>query len=323
MNVPAGIGLQICATFFFAVMSALVRMVADVVPSGQIVFARSAFGLIPLVAWLAWTGRMSGALATRQPLGHVVRGLVGVSAMWLSFAALAFIPLAEAIAISYATPLVAVVLAAILLGERVPGHRWLVLGAGLGGIVLMLWPSLSSAALGSGSGPLAGALLALSGAVVAGLAITQVRHLTRTETSPAIVFYFSLVASLVGLATLPLGWVWPDARGFAILVGMGLAGGLGQICMTTATRYAPASVVAPLNYATLLWATLFGILAFREWPDRLVVLGAGIVVVAGLVLVWRERHIRIGRAASGDGADTPPRKTPEDKGSHISQSVGE
>jgi drug/metabolite transporter (DMT)-like permease len=185
---------------------------------------------------------------------------------------------------------VAVVLAAILLGERVPAHRWVVLGVGLAGILLMVWPSFTHASLGDGPGPLIGAAMALAGAVIAGLAVTQVRHLTRTETSEAIVFYFSIVASLAGLATLPLGWVVPDLRTSLILITTGIAGGLGQILMTAATRYAPASVVAPLNYATLIWATLFGGLAFGEWPDSLVLIGAGAVVSAGLVLVWRERH---------------------------------
>lgn len=305
MNVPAGIGLQLCATFFFALMSVLVRMVADAVPSGQIVFARSAFGLVPVALWLLWTGRMAGALATRQPAGHVVRGLVGVSAMWLNFAALAFIPLAEVVAISYATPFVAVILAAILLKESVPLYRWLVLGTGLGGIVLMLWPSFTHAGVGAGNGARIGAALALASAMVAGLAITQVRHLTRTETSEAIVFYFSVVASLAGLATLPLGWVMPDLWSGALLIGVGLAGGMGQILMTVATRYAPASVVAPLNYATLLWATVFGIVALGEWPDQLVIIGAAVVVAAGVVLVLRNRHVPGDPPGTGGSTGSP------------------
>ncbi|MEP9354896.1 DMT family transporter [Xanthobacter sp. KR7-65] len=157
MNVPAGIALQISATFFFAIMSALARVLAEDVPSGQIVFFRSAFGLLPLVPWLLWTGRLTSALVTRQPFGHVVRGLVGVTAMWFSFAALAFIPLAEAVAFTYTTPMVAVILAAILLGERVPAFRWFVLCIGFSGVILMLWPSLSHASLGVGNGPIIGA----------------------------------------------------------------------------------------------------------------------------------------------------------------------
>ena len=135
-----------------------------------------------------------------------------------------------------------------------------------------------------------GAILALAGAVGAGFALTQVRQLTRSETAESIVFYFSIVSSCVGLATLPLGWVMPDARTFAILIGLGVSGGVAQICMTLATRYAPASIVAPLNYATLLWASIFGVVLLGERPDRLVLLGAAVVVGAGLALVWRERR---------------------------------
>lgn len=290
MNVPAGIALQLSATVFFAIMSALARLVADEVPSGQIVFFRSAFGLLPLIAWLLWNRCLARAVATRQPFGHVLRGLIGVGSMWLSFAALAFIPLAEAVAFTYTTPLVAVILAAILLGERVPAFRWGVLGIGFCGIGLMLWPSFSHASLGAGEGPLTGAILALGGAIGAGFALTQVRQLTRSETAEAIVFYFSIVSACVGLATLPFGWVMPNLRTIAILIGLGTSGGLGQICMTVATRYAPASVVAPLNYATLLWATVFGVVVFGEWPSRLVVLGAAVVIGAGLALIWRERR---------------------------------
>lgn len=303
MNAPVGIGLQICATFFFAIMSALVRLVAQEVPSGEIVFARSLIGLVPVIAWLVISGRMGTALVTRSPSGHVVRGLVGVSAMWMSFGALAFIPLAEAVAFSYATPLVTVVLAAALLGERVPLFRWVVLAVGLAGILLMLLPSFSHAAVGTGREPLIGSALALAGALGAAFAVTQVRHLTRTETSEAIVFYFSLVASCAGLATAPFGWVMPDATTFLVLVAMGLAGGVGQICMTAANRYAPASVVAPLNYATLIWATGLGILMFGEWPHGLVAAGAAVVVASGLALVWRERP---GERRRRDRGGPPP-----------------
>lgn len=290
MNIPAGIGLQLCATFCFALMSALVRLLADRIPSGEIVFARSFFGLVPVMVWVAWEGRMRTSFITGQPLGHVVRGLVGVGAMWLGFAALAFIPLAEAIAFSYATPLVVVVLAVLLLGEKVPWYRWGLLVVGFGGVLVMLWPSFSHAGSGGGHGALLGSALALAGAVGAGFAVTQVRRLLRTETTECIVFYFSLVAALAGLATAPFGWVVPDAGDLAALVGLGLFGGVGQICLTSANRHAPASVVAPFNYATLLWASLFGIALFGEWPQPLVALGALIVVAAGLALVLKERR---------------------------------
>lgn len=295
MNAIAGILFQLGATLAFAIMSALVRAVADDVPSGEIVFARSFVGLVPVVTWLAWRGELRSSLATRAPFGHVVRGTVGVASMWAGFAALAFIPLAEAVAITYVTPLVAVVLAALLLRERVPNYRWCAVAVGFLGILVMLWPAFSPSDLRT-EGVVIGVGFALVGAVGAGLAVTQVRRLTQTETTGAIVFYFSSVASLAGLATAPFGWTLPSWREGLALAGIGITGGLGQIFLTAANRHAPASVVAPFNYATLLWAVMFGALFFHEWPHPLMFCGAALVVAAGAGLAWRE-HRRAPRTA--------------------------
>ncbi|MFG1463191.1 DMT family transporter [Xanthobacter sp. DSM 24535] len=289
MNAIAGILLQLSATLVFAAMSALVRAVADDVPSGQIVFARSFIGLLPVVVWLAWRGELRSALITRAPFGHVLRGTVGVASMWAGFAALAFIPLAEAVAITYVTPLVAVILAALLLREQVPTYRRVAVALGFLGILVMLWPAFSPTDLQT-EGVVIGVGLALAGAVGAGFAVTQVRRLTQTETTGAIVFYFSLVASIAGLATAPFGWTLPSWREGLALAGVGITGGMGQIFLTAANRYAPASVVAPFNYATLLWAVLFGAMFFQEWPHPLMFCGAALVVAAGAGLAWREHR---------------------------------
>lgn len=288
MNIRAGILLQLCATLAFAGMQALVRGVADAVPSGEVVFARSFFGLVPLLVWLAWRGEL-GSIATRNVTGHMVRGLVGVSSMWLGFAALIFIPLAEAVAFSYVTPLVTVILAALILRETVPARRWIAVGVGLAGIVTMLVPVFRQHGLAE-EGALIGVGCALAGAVLAGFAVTQVRRLTPTETTGAIVFYFSVVAALASLVTLPF-WKLPTWNEALALVAMGLLGGMGQIFLTAANRVAPASVVAPFNYATLLWAVLFGAVFFREWPHPLVFCGAALVVASGAGIALREHRV--------------------------------
>ncbi|TCT04702.1 DMT family transporter [Aquabacter spiritensis] len=289
MNIPAGILLQLCATLSFAAMSTLARGIADEVTSGQIVFARSFIGLLPLLVWVRWRGEVRAAISTRNVWGHVVRGLVGVCAMWGGFAALGYIPLAEAIAFTYVTPLMTVVLAAVLLRERVPGHRWIAVGIGFLGIVTMLTPLFSAHGLGA-DGAALGVAFALGGAICAAFAVTQVRRLTQTETTGAIVFYFSVVSSLAALTTAPW-WTLPSREtGFA-LIGIGLLGGAGQIMLTAATRFAPASVVAPFNYATLLWAIFFGALFFREWPHPYVFIGAALVVAAGAGIAWRDGRL--------------------------------
>jgi len=294
MNIPAGIALQICATLGFALMSALVRAVATEIPSGEIVFARSLIGLVPALVWLGWRGELRSALVTRHPVGHVVRGLVGVSSMWCGFAALAFIPLAEAIAFTYVTPLVTVILAAVLLREKVPFYRWIAVAIGLLGILSMLAPVFSIHGM-KAEGMVLGVTLALAGAVGAGFAVTQVRRLTQTETTGTIVIYFSLVASAASLVTVP-EWTLPSWQSGLALIAIGLSGGCAQILLTAANRYAPASVVAPFNYATLLWAVFFGALFFREWPHPLVFCGAALVVASGIGVAWREGRMERARS---------------------------
>lgn len=288
MNIPAGILFQLCATLCFASMQALVRGVADAVPSGEVVFFRSFVGLIPLLVWLAWKGELR-AISTHNVPGHVLRGLIGVGSMWCGFAALAYIPLAESIAFTYVTPLVTVVLAAVLLGELVPAYRWVAVGIGLVGILAMLAPLFSAHGLAA-EGAYMGVGFALASAVLAGFAMIQVRRLTQTETTGAIVFYFSAVAALVSLVTAPW-WVMPNIWDAVALVVMGLLGGVGQIFLTAANRAAPASVVAPFNYATLLWAVFFGAVFFKEWPHPLVFVGAALVVASGVGIALKERQV--------------------------------
>lgn len=303
MHALKGIALQISATFLFTIMSALVRIVSDHVPTGEVVFSRSFFALFPLMALLAWRGEISAAVRTAHPFGHIARGTIGVCAMGFGFAALARIPLADATAIGFATPLLTVVLAAIVLRERVQAYRWAAVTVGLGGVVVMLWPHMS----GSFDTPehMFGALFALLGASCTAGAMIQVRRLTQTESTAAIVFYFQALAAIAGLATAGWGWVLPSAREAVLLLAIGFLGGIGQILLTESYRYAPASVVAPFAYSAMLWSLLLGFILFAEIPPVLVVLGAAIVIAAGLFVIWRERQLGIDRSRAEEAA-TPP-----------------
>jgi len=303
MNAFKGIALQIGATFLFTIMAAMVRIVSERVPTGEVVFARSFFALFPLLALLAYRREISAAVRTAHPVGHVVRGTVGVGGMAFGFSALARIPLADATAISFTAPLLTVALAAILLRETVQFYRWAAVAVGLGGVVLMLWPHL-----GGGFDTTEhriGALCALAGAVCTAVAMTQVRRLTATETTASIVFYFQALAAVAGLATAAWGWTLPSLGDAALLVTLGVLGGVGQILLTESYRYAPASVVAPFAYSAMLWSLLLGFVLFSEVPPLLVLAGGLIVVGAGLFVIWRERQLGIERAEA-DAAATPP-----------------
>jgi len=308
MNPGRGIALKIASTFVFTLMLVCVKTVADRVPPGEIVFARSFFALVPIVAMLAWQGQFPGALATARPFAHLSRGTVGVTSMALSFAALGFLPLPEAMTIGYASPLIVVVLAALILRERVRLFRWTAVAVGFLGIVVILWPRLT---LVSGDAltdaALVGAVLALFSAFFSAFAGIFVRAMTKTESTGAIVFYFSLSSSVLALViSLPFGWVVPDGREAALLVLMGLLGGVGQILMTSAYRYADAATVASFEYVSILWGVGFGFVLFGEVPSWSVVAGGAIVVGSGIFIIFRERRLGLQRKRQRKATPPPP-----------------
>jgi drug/metabolite transporter (DMT)-like permease len=296
MNVRLAISIKLLSVLLFAVMSVLVRFVGQSVPLGQVVFFRSAFAILPVVVIYAWRGELAGAVRTGRPLGHVGRGLISVAGMFLNFAALARLPLVDATAISFASPLITVALAARILKEPVRIYRWSAVAIGFAGVLVMLWPYLSLAGFVAASSTSAvGAACAVTAAFTNAGTVIQTRRLTDSETTSCIVFYFSLICMLAGLASLPFAWQPPSAVELTALVSIGVIGGLSHIFLTESYRCAPASVVAPFDYLALLWAFLFGYALFGEIPSQYVYAGAAIVVGSGLFVIWRERQLALDR----------------------------
>jgi drug/metabolite transporter (DMT)-like permease len=291
-----GIALKICATFVFVVMGVLVKALGETIPTGQLVFARSFFAFLPLAVFLAWRGELRDAFRVTRPGLHALRVAAGASGMLLGFAALAYLPLTEQVAIGYAMPIFTVVFAVVLLREVVRVYRWTAVGIGLFGVGLILWPHLLSLASRGADATSIGAMLAFAAAIVSAVATICVRLLTLTESVGSIILYFTIGTTLVGLATLPFGWVAPGPLEIAGLVAVGVLGGLGQILHTMAYRHGDASLIAPFEYASLLWATLLGFLFFRDVPAWNVIVGALIVIAAGVFVILRERRLGLERA---------------------------
>jgi drug/metabolite transporter (DMT)-like permease len=304
VSVYTAILFKVLSTLCFAVMSAFARGLGETFPVGQVVFFRSIVAVVPVVIFYAWRNELWTAMHTARPLGHAVRGLVGVAAMFCGFAALARMPIADVTAIGFSTPLIIVALAGLLLGERVRIYRWSAVILGLVGVLVILAPHLSFAEL-SAMGDIAalGALLAVMNAVLAAGAYVQIRRLTASETTSSIVLCFFLISSLCGLATLPLGWAWPTAPQLIGLCVMGIAGGIGQLFMTESYRYAQASLTAPFDYTSIIWAVILGYAAFGEVPGPSVWAGSAIVIAAGLFVIWRERQLILQRRRE---SQTPP-----------------
>ena len=193
MNVFKAVILKLISALLFALMSALVRYVGNDVPLGQTVFFRAAFAVVPVIILLAWRRELGSALYTARPLGHVGRGSISVCGMFLNFAALQRLPLSDATAISFASPLITVAFAAIFLGEHVRIYRWTAVGVGFIGIVVMLWPYLDVGHFTAGASAAIGALCAVASTFTNAGSVIQTRRLTTTDTTSSIVFYFSII----------------------------------------------------------------------------------------------------------------------------------
>jgi drug/metabolite transporter (DMT)-like permease len=294
MHLFRAILLKVASALVFAVMSVLVRWLGDRYPVGQVVFFRSAFAVLPVVIIYAWRGELIAALRIGRPIGHLGRGLTAVGAMFCNFTALALLPVVDATAISFVAPLFAVALSALVLKERVRIYRWSAVFLGFSGVLVMLLPQLD---IGRSAGSATvGMVMGLVGAVFAAGSSIQTRALTTSESTSSIVLYFSLICTVAGLATWPLGWLMPNGPELVALIVIGICGGVAHILLTESYRLAPASLIAPFDYTSMLWALVLGFLVFGEVPSVLVFVGAGIIASAGLFVIWRERRLGAQRA---------------------------
>lgn len=287
-NVPAGIGLRLAATGFFAGMSLFVRLASlEAAPVGQIVFFRSAGALVPIVLYLTWQGQFPTGLRTRRPGRHLKRSFYGCLAMFFSFISLAHLPLALASALGFLAPLLVIPFAMVFLGER--PSRILVAASLLGfaGVGLMLAPGLTGPALDQST--IIGVMAGLAMAVTTAAAKVEIKVLTATEPPGTIAFYFALVCAIAGLASAPFGWIAAEGNALLFLIGAGLFGGLAHIAMTEAVARAPASTLAPFEYTAMLWALGFDLIVFEMLPPTIGLLGAAVVIVAALLVAFSER----------------------------------
>lgn len=304
-NALTGIGLKVGSVCVFLAMSSLLKA-SEGIPTGELVFFRSFFAIFPIVLYLALQRQLLVGLKTRHPISHLWRGLVGSAGMGFGFFALTQLPLPEAIAISYATPLLIVVLSAVFLHEPVRLYRWSAAIVGFAGVLIIIWPNLTvfSGGISDLGGTALGTLSALVAAVFAAIAMMLVRRLVHTERSATIVIYFSVTSTIIGLLTIPLGWVMPTLEQFALLVMAGIAGGIGQILLTESYRHADMSVVAPFEYVSLILSVAIGYFIFREIPTVPMLAGGVIVVGAGLFIIYREHRLGLERRRASEV--TPP-----------------
>ena len=279
------IGLRLASVFFFAVMNAGIKLAeAWGATLGEILFFRQ-FGASLVVTAVIVSGPGLASVATTRMPAHVLRAAIGLTSMAFTFAAVMALPLAEATIIGFTVPIFATILGALILREPTGPHRWAAVLAGFAGVLIVTQPGPHS------HFPVCGAVCGLIAAFLTANVSILLRQIGKTEAALTTVFWFSI------LSLLPLSVVYAvkaqahDAATWAVLLGIGVAGGAGQIAMTNSLRLGPVSVVVPMDYTSLLWATLLGWLVFATLPATATWFGTPVIIASGLYIVWRE-HVR-------------------------------
>ncbi|HYW92769.1 MAG TPA: DMT family transporter [Gammaproteobacteria bacterium] len=283
----------VLAAACFAAMGATIKVVSTDLPDTMVVFFRNLFGLLALVPWLV---RVRPGLGTRRLRLHVLRVVVGLSAMYCFFWAIPHLALSEAVLLNYSAPLFIPFIAYFWLGETVAPAVRVAIVLGFIGIMLVLKPT-------PGLFQPAG-LVALLAGMLGATAMTSIRRLSATEPAARIVFYFSLLGTL--LSAVPLLWTWRTPSGVdVLLLGLvGLLATIGQLLMTTGYSLAPAAQVGPFIYTSVVFAGIYGWFLWSETPGPVTIAGMVLVVLAG-VLALRRQPPRVETPAGASRAAEP------------------
>lgn len=279
-----GVAYMGLAVLALTSLGAMVKwLTADYSPF-QIGFLRYAIGILFALAIAATQTGGLGSLKTQRPTGHGLRAVVNLGTMLTYYYALALIPLADAIALSYVAPLFMTALSVPLLEEQVGWRRWLAVGVGFAGVLVMLQPS------GTGIGW--GAALAIVSAFLWALTVIASRQLSSSEPSHTILFYYSLAVLIATGATMPWLWVTPQPGDWLIFLGVGIVGSIGQFAINQAFRYGEVSLLAPIDYSGLAIGVFYGFWLWTDLPSATVLIGAALVIAAALYIVQREARLK-------------------------------
>lgn len=283
------IGLRLVAVICLSIMFVAGRLAdAHGVHIVETLFYRQALALPVVAAWLAMTTGL-GAVRTRRIGVHASRMVLGLGGMCLNFLSYILLPPAEAATIGFTMPIFGTILSALILREATGIHRWAAVLVGFAGVLVMVRPD-------AGHFPMQGVAVAIVAALVTASVSLVLRELGRTENAGVVVFWFT------ALSMVPLGLLMPvfaqshDLVTWALLLLIGVVGGIAQICLTAALRWGPVSVVLPMDYTSIIWTTLLGWAIWGLLPLATTWIGAGLIVASGLYIAGRE-HVRARRSA--------------------------
>jgi drug/metabolite transporter (DMT)-like permease len=294
-----GAGYALAAVTCFSVTDVGIKFLSGGYALHQVVFIRALVALVVFAVLVMPFAGGLGVLRTRRPVIHIVRGLCVVAANMCLFLGLAALPLAEATAIFFVSPLIITVFSVIFLHETVGPRRWAAIAVGFVGVLVIVKPGTAAFQVAS--------LLPIAAAFLYATLHMLTRRIGGTESAATMAAYIQitfLVASvLIGMAIgdgrfagsghpslefLLRGWVWPATGDYALFAMLGVAGLFGGLCISQAYRLSEAAFAAPFEYAAMPMAIFWGGTVFGTWPDATAWIGIALIIGSGLYLLWRE-----------------------------------
>ena len=266
----------------FSIMDICIKWL-NYYPFGQVLFARFAIGIIPIL-FIIPKKKIFTFYKTKRPGLHAFRAICGTLAIIALFFGLRELPLADVVSLTFGGPIFVTVASIIFLSEKVGKKRWSAVFIGFLGMLLIVQPAFIDLNYYYLS-PIIFCIF-LVGVVI------SVRTLSKTEPNYRIAFYFTILSMFCGLATLPYGWVVPSAKDVLIFIILGLSGSVANLLLTQSYRLAEASYVTPIKYLSLVFAIIFGYLIWSETPKFITLFGAGLVVLSSLIIFLRETKLK-------------------------------
>ena len=303
------LGLRVSGAVAIATMFMLVKLASETgVALPETMFWRQATSIPIIIAWLAGSGRLR-SLRTHRIGSHARRGLIGMVGMFCNFSSVSLLPLAASTTLGFTAPLFAVLITGLVLRERVGPWRWTAVLAGFLGVIVIAQP-------GSVPIPLLGAIAGLTAGFLTAIISFLIRDLGKTESASSVVFWFAVTGTLVTALLLPFTMTAHTGFQWLLLIGVGVSGTVGQLLLTAALRIGSVATVIVMDYTMLIWASLFGWLIWDSIPPYATWLGAPLIILAGIVIAWREHRLAksfitpTADAIQGPEPISPMEKTP-------------
>ena len=271
------------SVFLFSTMEIFVKLLSYDYPTGEIVFARGLFGIIPILFIIPKKNFFEN-FKTKNIKLHLFRTLTGCFALVSIFIGIKYLPLADAIAITFAAPLFATFFSILFLNEIVGKKRWFAILIGFVGILIVLKPGTSLFSIYS--------IFPIFFCIGFAASATAIKILSRTDKNYLIAFYYTIGLTIVSFFLNPFDWKIPNIRDFIIFFLIGITGSLGNIIITEAYRKAEVSLITPIKYLNLIFAIIFGFILFSEIPSILTIVGSLFIVISTIIIFSREKKLK-------------------------------